>query len=321
VGRTFLLPRIVQAPIGSLATVELVSAVSSAGGLGTLALTWTDAETAASTVAAVKTRTSAAFASNFVLAFEPTALTAVLEAGVPVVTFSWGLPGPLVKTAHSFGAAVGVQVGTVEGAKRALEQDVDFVICQGLEAGGHVQSSIPLRELLPAVVSEAKTVPVAAAGGLADGADVMDVTSLGASAAMLGTRFVASTESCAHDAYKAALVSSHSSDTVLTGCFDGEWPYALHRVLRNATLANWEAAGCLPPGRRPGEGNVVARQETGAPVRRYDDTPPNSRMKGDVMACCLYAGTGVDKITDVRSAGALVKELLAVGFRRADGRG
>jgi nitronate monooxygenase len=295
--------------MGSLATVELVSAVSSAGGLGSLALTWTDAQTAASIVAAVKSRTSAAFASNFVLAFEPTALTAVLEAGIPVVTFSWGLPGPLVQTAHSFGAAVGVQVGTVEGAKRALDQDVDFIICQGIEAGGHVQSSIPVRELLPAVVSEAKTVPVAAAGGLADGTDVMEVTSLGASAAMLGTRFVASTESGAHDAYKAALVASHSSDTVLTGCFDGEWPYALHRVLRNATLANWEAAGCLPPGRRPGEGDVVARHETGAPVRRYDDTPPDSRMKGDVMACCLYAGTGVGKITDIRSARVLVREL------------
>jgi len=309
VGRTFVLPRIVQAPIGGLATVELVSAVSSAGGLGTLALTWTDPKTAAGLVAAVKARTSAAFASNFVLAFEPTALSAVLEAGVPIVTFSWGLPGPLVKTAHSFGAAVGVQVGTVEGAKRALDQDVDFVICQGIEAGGHVQSSIPVRELLAAVLWEAETVPVAAAGGLADAADVMEVISLGASAAMLGTRFVASIESGAHEAYKAALVASHSSDTALTGCFDGGWPYALHRVLRNATLANWEAAGCLPQLRRPGEDDVVARRETGAPVRRYDCTPPNSTMKGDVMACCLYAGSGVGKITDVRSAHALVKEL------------
>jgi NAD(P)H-dependent flavin oxidoreductase YrpB (nitropropane dioxygenase family) len=139
VGRTFLLPRIVQAPIGSLGTVELVSAVSNAGGLGSLALTWTDASTAAKLVAAVKTRTSAVFASNFVLAFEPTALTAVLEAGVPVVTSSWGLPGPLVSTVHSCGAAVGTQVGTVEGAKRALDQECDFVICQGIEAGGHVR--------------------------------------------------------------------------------------------------------------------------------------------------------------------------------------
>jgi nitronate monooxygenase len=309
VGRSFALPCIVQAPIGSLASVELVSAVSNAGGLGCLALTWTEAQRAGRLVAAVRSKTSAPFAANFVLAFEPRALPAVLEAGVPVVTFSWGLPGDLVKSVHSFGAAAGVQVGTVEGAKRALEQDCDFIICQGIEAGGHVQSSTPLRELLPRIVAVAGTVPVVAAGGLADRADVAEVKSLGARAAMLGTRFVASAESHAHSAYKEALLGASAQDTALTGCFDGGWPYALHRVLRNATLVNWEAAGCPPSGHRPGEGDIVARLKTGSPVRRYDDMAPNADMSGDFVDCCLYAGMGVGKITEVRPAGVLVKEL------------
>jgi nitronate monooxygenase len=124
-------------------------------------------------------------------------------------------------------------------------------------------------------------------------------------------RFVGSTESRAHQAYKAALIASQSSDKVLTGCFDGEWPYAVHRILRNATLASWEAAGCPPSARRPGEGDVVARVPTGAAINRYNETPPSSRMQGDVMACCLYSETGVGKITDIRPAGALVQELLA----------
>ena len=309
--RTFQLPRIIQAPIGGLATVELAAAVSNAGGLGSLALTWTDANAAAGMVAAMRTRTMAPFASNFVLSFEPVALAAVLEAGVPVVTFSWGLPGPFVAMVHSFGAAVGIQVGTVEGAKRALDQDCDFLICQGIEAGGHVQSSIPLRVLLAAVMVEASGVPVAAAGGLAERADVLEVTTLGASAAMLGTRFIASTESCAHPAYKALLLASKSTDTVLTGCFDGSWPYALHRVLRNATLTRWEDAGCPPSGRRPGEGDVVARQRNGATLIRYSDDSPTADMRGDIMDCCLYAGCGVGKINAVRPAGEIVKELLA----------
>jgi nitronate monooxygenase len=148
-----------------------------------------------------------------VLAFEPRALSAVLEAGVPVVTFSWGLPGDLVKRVHSLGAAAGVQVGTVEGAKRALEEDCDFIICQGIEAGGHVQSSTPLREILPRIVAVAGTVPVVAAGGLADKVDVAEVKSLRARAAMLGTRFVASTESHAHSAYKQALLAASAQDT------------------------------------------------------------------------------------------------------------
>jgi len=306
---SFTLPRIIQAPLGGLASVELVLAVSNAGGLGCLALTWTDAEPAGRLVAAVRAKTQAPFAANFVLGFEPRALPAVLEAGIPVVTFSWGLPGDLVKSAHSFGAAVGVQVGTVEGARRALEQDCDFIICQGVEAGGHVQSSTPLGELLPRIVAVAGPVPVVAAGGLADKVDVAKVRSLGARAAMLGTRFVASTESHAHAAYKQALLAASAQDTALTGCFDGGWPYALHRVLRNSTLVNWEAAGCPPSGHRPGEGDVVARLKTGSPVHRYDDMPPNVAMSGDLGDCCLYAGMGVGKITEVRSAAVLVEEL------------
>src|SRR6516165_466536 len=61
-----------------------------------------------------------------------------------------------------------------------------------------------------------------------------------------------STRNGAHPAYKPALVEARSADTVLTGCFDGEWPYALHGVLRNSTPQGWEAAGCPPPGHRCG---------------------------------------------------------------------
>ena len=310
VGHFFHVERpVIQAPIGSLASVELVSAVSNAGGLGSLALTWTEPEAAASRVAAVKARTTAPFVANFVLAFEPRALRAVLEAGVPAVTFSWGLPGTLVELVHSFGAAVGVQVGTLEGARRAVRGGCDFLICQGLEAGGHVQSSSSLRKLLRAVVAETHDVPVVAAGGLADGADIAEVMSCGASAAMLGTRFVASSESHAHPQYKALLLSSGADDTVLTACFNGEWPLALHRVLRNATLSEWEARGCQPPGRRHDERDVVVRQQSGDPIHRYDDTPPDAGMTGDVLSCCLYSGTGVGKITAIKSAGALVSDL------------
>lgn len=65
---------------------------------------------------------------------------------------------------------------------------------------------------------------------------------------------------------------------------------------------NWEASGCTPSGRRPGEGDTVARDKTGAPVHRYDDWMPYADMSGDVLDCCLYAGMGVGNITDVRSS-------------------
>jgi len=305
----FNLPRIIQAPLGGLASAELVVAVCNAGGLGTLALSWTDPHVAAQLVRGVRAQTSGAFAANFVLSFEPRALLSALEAGVPAVTFSWGLPGALMCTVRSFGAAVGVQVGSLEGARRALDAGCDFLICQGVEAGGHVQSSTPLRRLLPAIVTEARDIPVAAAGGLADHDDVAQVKALGARAAMLGTRFVASMENRAHPRYKQALVAAGPGATALTGCFDGGWPYALHRVLRNSTLATWEAAGCPPSGHRPGEGDIVGTHPSGTLVHRYDDTPPSAEMSGDIMDFCLYAGSGVHKITRVDCARDIVTQL------------
>lgn len=299
---------ILQAPIGSVASVDLAVAVSEAGGMGSLALTWTKAAAARKQVAEIRRRTSRNFFVNFVLSFEPVALPAVLEAGAPVVTFSWGLPGKLVKQVHAAGAQVGVQVGTAAAARRAIEQGCDFVICQGVEAGGHVQSSTPLLELLEEVVELAE-VPVVAAGGLADRSDVARVLAAGADAAMLGTRFVATNESRAHASYKQALVQAAAADTVMTGCFDGGWPYALHRVLRNATLIRWEDDGCPPLGKRPGEGDIVAKTARAHPVHRYDDAPPTDEMSGDVLACCLYAGRGVGRIHDIRPAAELVASL------------
>ena len=300
---------ILQAPIGSLASTDLAVAVSEAGGMGSLALTWSEADTARRQVTEIRRRTSRNFFVNFVLSFEPVALDAALEAGAPVVTFSWGLPGELVRRVHSQGATVGVQVGTARAAQLAIEQGCDFVICQGVEAGGHVQSSSPLEALLEAVVDAAREVPVVAAGGLADVADIRRVVNAGADAAMLGTRFVATHESRAHPEYKQALVASNGADTVMTGCFDGGWPYAQHRVLRNPTLQRWEDFGCPPSGKRVGEKDVIATTATGAQIRRYDDTPPAEGMRGDVLDCCLYAGLGVGRIRSIEPAADLVKRL------------
>jgi nitronate monooxygenase len=299
---------ILQAPIGSCAGAELAGQVSLAGGLGALALTWTPPQRAKSLVQAVRRMTNKPFLVNFVLAFEPHALTAALEAGAPVVGFSWGIPSQHVRLVKSFNASVGVQVSNAEGARRAVDAGADFLIAQGVEAGGHVQATQPLAHVLPDVLRHAGTTPVVAAGGLATGEDIARVLQLGASAAMLGTRFIATTESLAHPTYKKKLVDASASEATLTVCFDRGWPYAAHRVLRNATLENWEAAGCPPSGVRPGESDEVAHIQDRV-VRRYEDTPALEGMQGNVLDLCLYAGTGVGKITDIMPAGELLRGL------------
>ncbi|MDJ0706853.1 MAG: nitronate monooxygenase [Leptolyngbyaceae cyanobacterium MO_188.B28] len=298
-----------QAPIGSVAGAELAAAVSDAGGMGAIALTWTSPAKTTALIADIKQLTTKPFQVNFVLAFEPQSLPHALEAGAPVVTFSWGMPHTQASLVRSFGAKFGVQVSTADGAKQALDLDADFLICQGVEAGGHVQATQRLWQVLPGVVAEAEAVPVVAAGGIATGTHIRHALEGGASGAMLGTRFVATTQSLAHETYKHRLISAASHEAILTVCFDRGWPYAAHRVLRTPTLEAWEAAGCPPSGQRPGEGDIVAHHGDGRPCVRYEDTPPLRGMTGDVHDLCLYAGVGCSEIKDIPSASDLVARL------------
>lgn len=292
-----------------MAGVELASAVSNAGGLGSLALTWTPKETAVQLVRNLQTRTQKPFFVNYVLAFPVLSLDEILESGVRVVTFAWGNPKHLVRKCHEANALVGVQVGTNDGARSARDSGVDFIICQGVEAGGHVQSTTPLLSLLDEVIHSCPDVPVVAAGGLADGADIAKALNIGADAVMLGTRFVATVESRAHPLYKQALVDSNSENTVMTVCFNEGWGNTLHRVIRNSTLSNWESAGCPPAGSRPGESEIIASNNSGRNIMRYEEMPPANDMVGDILACVLYAGTGCGKIQNIPSVTELLPNI------------
>ena len=303
---------ILQAPTGSIAGPDLAIAVCNAGGMGALALTWTPPDLAAHYVQQVRAAVRGAFLVNFALAFPPLALAAALEQGAPIVSFSWGDAAPYVAQVRSAGAKWGVQVTNEAGAKQALALGADFLICQGVEAGGHVQSTTALHSLLPRLVEiawAAGTTPLIAAGGMATGGDVARVLQQGACGAMLGTRFVATRESRAHDDYKQRLVRARAEDAALTVCFEGGWPYAAHRALRNSTLEAWEAAGCPPGGQRPGEGDVTGATAQGEPIFRYEDTAPRVGFTGDVEAMCLYAGTGCGDIREIAPAGDVVRRL------------
>jgi nitronate monooxygenase len=171
-------------------------------------------------------------------------------------------PRKEVPRVRSFGASYGVQVTTIDSERRALDIGADFLICQGVEAGGHVQATRSLWEVLPRVVEIAQTVPVVAAGGIGNGKGIAHALSIGASGAMLGTRFVATRESLAHELYKRKLVEAKAQDAVLTVCFDLGWPYAAHGVLGNSTLAMWRPQDVLRPADAP------ARETASRPIQR-----------------------------------------------------
>lgn len=307
---------IVQAPIGGLTRPELAAAVSEAGGLGTLALSWHDLDATRREIRETLELTDRPFAVNLVLdeatVEHPTDehLAACLDAGAPIVSFSFGDPSPYVARCHDAGATVLATVGSAEEAERVADAGVDVVVTQGAEAGGHLQSDVATTVLVPRVADAVPDLPVIAAGGIADGRGVAAALALGADGAWLGTRFVASEEARAHEGYKEAVATASETDTVRSQLFDGGWPGRDHRVLENETVARWDEADRPGPGDRPGEGETVAEIPGGPGFDRYDDVPPMEGMTGEPEALPQYAGQSAGLTGDVRPAGAIVEALV-----------
>ncbi len=303
---------IVQAPMGPASTADLAAAVSNAGGLGMLSITWQSPDAVAEEVRRTSSLTAAPFGANVILEFpiEPR-LDAALELGLPIVSTFWGDPA----TVHTRIAAAGaIHLHTVRSpdeARRAVDAGVDVVVAQGWEAGGHVLGEIATLPLVPAVVDAVAPVPVIAAGGIADGRGVAAVLMLGAQAAWLGTRFIAAAETASHPDYRARLIAAEPGDAVHTMCFDGGWAHAAHRVLRNSTLDRWESAGRPAAPDRPGEGDGIATWGEGAQFPRYSALMPLPGMSGELDELALYAGQSVGLVHDVQPAATIVGRLLA----------
>jgi NAD(P)H-dependent flavin oxidoreductase YrpB (nitropropane dioxygenase family) len=311
---------IVQAPIGSATTPELAAAVSGAGGLGTLALTWVSPGEAARQVREVRTRTDRPYGVNLVLDFPvDDVLGACLDAGAPIVSTFWGDPAAVADRVHAAGALHLHTVGSVEEAEQAVRAGVDVVVAQGWEAGGHVRAQVTTLALVPAVVDAVGPVPVVAAGGIGDGRGLAAVLALGAQAGWIGTRFLTAAEADTHQVYRDAVRAAGPGDTAYTRCFDGGWPDAPHRALRNSTIAAWDAAGRPAAPHRPGEGAVVATDAHGRGHLRYDDMVPTAGMTGDLAALAMYAGQSAGVAGGEAPAERIVADLAEQAVRASAG--
>jgi nitronate monooxygenase len=202
-----------------------------------------------------------------------------------VVAFFYREPAPgIVAAVHHNGALAGWQVGSTGEAVAAASAGCDYVIAQGVEAGGHVRGTVALEQLLADVVERVQ-VPVLAAGGIATGERVAQLLSLGAEGVRVGTRFLTCAESNAHEDYVARLLAASGEDTCLTEWFGDGWPDAPHRVLRDA-LEHAQASGCRSP------------------------LPPARGHRGTIRDCALYAGAGVGDVTTVETVAQVVADLM-----------
>ena len=301
---------IIQAAMGGVSP-NLACAVSAAGGLGMLALWRADEAALRETVRYVKERTDRPFGVNLNMNWpQDERLEVCLEEEVPVISFFWGDPGPLIHRASQGGAIVMHTSASADEARQMVDRGVDIVVAQGWEAGGHVRGTAATMPLIPATVDAVAPTPVVAAGGIADGRGLAAALALGAGGAWIGTRFLASPEAGIHPRYQQLLLQSAETDTFYSdNLFDVGWPDAPHRVVRNKTVDAWEAAGRPPSGKRPGEGEIIATSKSRGEIVRYSSYTPGPDADGDIEALSMWAGQSVAMVHEIKPAAEIVREI------------
>jgi nitronate monooxygenase/enoyl-[acyl-carrier protein] reductase II len=310
---------------GGMAGPELAAAVSKAGGCGVLGMGGLPAPYIREQIRQTRALTDKPFGVNIILPLlQEGQIETCLDERIPILVLFWGDPKPYVAEAHRRGAKVFIQVGSVEEAKAAADADVDAIIAQGVEAGGHVKSITSLSTIVPAVVEAVKPTPVIASGGIANGRGVVAALTLGAQAVSMGTRFLCSEETKVLRAYKERVVQSKAEDTVYTFLFDVGWPDAAHRVLRNKAVDEWEQAGRPASGARPGEGTVIGTMPiagTQVDVPAYTVFPPMPGFTGDIERTALYAGESCRLVNDIKPAGEIVRDIVREAEEVLEGLG
>jgi nitronate monooxygenase len=282
---------------------RLAAAVSHAGGLGLLGGGYGDDGWIAQEWARANNARIGCGFITWSLAKRPGVLDRVLAHAPAAVMLSFGDPRPFAPAIHAAGARLICQVQSVAQAREAAEAGADVIVAQGTEAGGHGQSE-PLFTLLPQVVDACPDIPVAAAGGIADGRGLAAAMMFGAEGVLMGTRFYASQEAEGHPEAKRRIVAATGGETVRSIVFDlsrrNRWPDPYTgRLLRNPHLGRWLG--------REAELEVQAEQV----ARDY----AAARERGDFDVAGVIAGEACALIHDIPPAADIVERMIAEAQR------
>lgn len=166
----------------------------------------------------------------------PKQIEVVYDHKVPVFAAGLGSPAFMVPEAHARGIKVIGVVGNVKQARREAEANVDIIVAQGHEAGGHT-GHVATMALVPQVVDAVHPTPVVAAGGIADGRGLVAALALGACGVWCGTVFLGTYEANFGQAFKDKVLQASESDTRVTRVFTGKTA----RVITNKLIETWEA--------------------------------------------------------------------------------
>lgn len=197
---------------------ELASAVSNAGGLGLIGAGSMYPDVLREHIQKCKAATDKPFGVNVPLLYPNLEehFKIILEEKVPVVVTSAGNPKTWTKILQENGAKVVHVVSNVKFARKCEEAGVDAIVAEGFEAGGHNGREETTTFCLIPLVRQAVNLPLIAAGGIGNGAGIFGAFALGAEGVQVGSRFVASVESSAHQAFKERVVAAQEGDTELS---------------------------------------------------------------------------------------------------------
>ncbi len=303
---------VILAGMGGVSRSALVASVTNAGGYGFLGMVRESPELMREEINNVRKKTDKEFGVNIIpAATDPDLLeqqiAVCIQERVASVCLFWDVYPEIIQRLKDAGIIVVHQVGSLEDAEQAQAAGVHLLIAQGNEAGGHVRGILPLRELLSEIL-QVSNVPVLASGGIVNGHDLAEMLIAGAHGVSVGTAFLATKESYAHDYHKQRIVDSREGETLLTTLFHINWPFgAFTRVLQNSATRT-------QPENKPDrhDEKIIIGKEDGRPVYLYSTDSPLQSTTGDLEAMALFAGCGACRVDTIESAasrlGSMVDE-------------
>ena len=263
---------------------KLAAAVSNAGGLGIIAGGNAEGEIIRKEIQEAKKLTDQPFGVNIMLLspYREEVIKVVLEEKVACVTTGAGNPGKYIEAFHQQGIKVIPVVPSVALAKKMERQGADAVIAEGNEAGGHI-GKLSTMVLLPQV-SDALSIPVIGAGGIADHRGVDAAFILGAEGVQLGTYFIPATECRAHENYKNLVVEASDIDVTVTGRSTGHPVQVLRNKLTRQLDALEKNGGSVEEFEMLGRGSLYQSVILG-------DLEKGSFMAGQIAGLVSKKGT------------------------------
>ena len=285
---------IIQGGMAHVATAELVSAVSNAGGLGIIGAGASEPDWVREQIRLTRQQTDKPFGVNILLIspFAEQVIDVVLEEKVAMVTTGAGNPGPYIPRFKEVGIKVMPVVASVALARRLERAGVDAFVAEGMESGGEI-GQITTMALIPQVVDRVQ-LPVVAAGGIADGRGLAAALVLGAQGVQMGTRFVCSQECIAHPAYKQAIVDASDRSTIISGQSTGYPMRSLENKLTREFLEKEKSGISMEELMEFGVGKVRL-----------------GLIEGDLEKGTLLAGQIAGMIKEIKPVKVIIEEMVA----------